>query len=233
MEVGGNKMAKYEAQFQPFYKNGWENQPSENTPIMGEALDAYDSALQKIELYLENLDFSGGGTVSGDYALLSEAGYSLALSMDENYVMSISLLNKAGDVLSTKNVDLPLETMFINASYLSGIITLTLQNGNTLDVDISDIVVGLVPTSRTIAGIDLTDDIKAEELVESTRKVTGQIYVDFENAEETEKAIFPYMPYPTDENGNKLIGEQGQFFVANGDGTYSWLTIANAEGGAY
>lgn len=90
-----------------------------------------------------------------------------------------------------------------------------------------------VPTTRTIAGIDLVDDITAEELVEAERKVTGQMYVNFETAEETEEAIFPYMPYPTDASGNKLIGEAGQFYVANGDGTYSWLTIGNAEEGSY
>ena len=72
-----------------------------------------------------------------------------------------------------------------------------------------------------------------EELVEAERTVTGQLYVDFENAEEVEGAIFPYMPYPTDANGNKLIGEAGQIYMANGDGTYSWLSVQDAEGGAY
>jgi hypothetical protein len=85
-------MSDYIAEFQPFYTNGWENQPSENTPIMAEVLDAYDATFQKIEKFLENLDLSGLG---GDYALLSEAGYSLGLEIDTNYVMTISLKNKA------------------------------------------------------------------------------------------------------------------------------------------
>lgn len=92
---------------------------------------------------------------------------------------------------------------------------------------------GLVAKTTTIAGINLADDITKEELVTAEREVTGQIYVDFENAEEVEEAIFPYMPYPTDAIGNKLIGEAGQIYIANGDGTYSWLTIKSAEGGAY
>jgi hypothetical protein len=90
-----------------------------------------------------------------------------------------------------------------------------------------------VPTTRKIAGNDLENDITAEELVEAERKVSGQMYVNFDNAEEVSGAVFPYMPYPTDSKGNKLIGEEGQLFVANGNGTYSWLTISNAEGGAY
>lgn len=223
-------MADYTPVFEPFYTNGWENQPSENTPIMGEALNSYDEALKNIESFLENLDLGG---IGGDYALLSEAGYSLALSIDSNYIMTISLKNKAGEILDSKNIDFPVESMIVNATYANGVVTFTLQNGNVLDVDISDLVRGLVPTTRTIAGIDLEDDITAEELVESERKVTGQIYVDFENAEETEGAIFPYMPYPTDASGNKLVGEAGQIYVANGDGTYSWMTLVIAEERAY
>lgn len=223
-------MSDYIAEFQPFYTNGWENQPSENTPIMGEALDAYDVTFQKIEDFLENLDLSGLG---GDYALLSEAGYSLGLEIDTNYVMTISLKNKAGAVLDSKNIDFPIESMVVNATYENGVVTFTLQNGNVLNVDISDLVRGLVPTTRKIADIDLADDITAEELVEATRTVSGQAYVDFDNAEETEEVVYQYMPYPTDASGNKLVGESGQIYVSNGDGTFSWLTLGVAEGGAY
>lgn len=102
--------------------------------------------------------------VGGEYALLTEAGYSLALSIDRNYVMTISLKNKAGEVLDSKHIDFPIESMVVNATYKNGVVTFTLQNGNVLDVDISDLVRGLVPTSRKIAGVDLEDDITAEEL---------------------------------------------------------------------
>lgn len=102
--------------------------------------------------------------VGGEYALLTEAGYSLALSIDSNYVMTISLKNKAGEVLDSKHIDFPIESMVVNATYKNGVVTFTLQNGNVLDVDISDLVRGLVPTSRKIAGVDLEDDITAEEL---------------------------------------------------------------------
>lgn len=157
-------MSNYTPIFEPFYNNGWENQPSENTPIMGEALDEYDSTFKNIESFLANLDLSGLGA---DYALLTEAGYSLAIGIDSNYVMTISLKNKAGTVLDSKSIDFPIESMVVNATYANGIVTFTLQNGNVLDVDISDLVRGLVPTSRTIAGVDLADDITAEELKEA------------------------------------------------------------------
>lgn len=223
-------MSDYIAEFQPFYTNGWENQPSENTPIMGEALDAYDETLQKIENFLANLDLSGLG---GDYALLSEAGYSLGLEIDTNYVMTISLKNKAGAVLDSKNIDFPIESMVVNATYENGVVTFTLQNGNVLNVDISDLVRGLVPTTRKIADIDLADDITAEELVEATRAVSGQVYVDFAEAEQTNPALFEFMPYPIGEDGKKSVGQSGQIYVSNGDGTFSWITLGVAEGGAY
>lgn len=220
----------YVAEYQRPYEGGYVNLPSEETPEKAEFMNARDDTIIKIEEYLADLDLSGLG---GDYALLSEAGYSLGLEIDSNYIMTISLKNKAGDVLDSKNIDFPIESMVVNATYENGKVILTLQNGNTLPIDISDMIKGLVPTTRTIAGIDLNDDITAEELVNKEREVAGQLYVKFDNAEEVEGAIFPYMPYPKDSSGNKLVGEAGQIYVANGDGTYSWLTIANAEEGAY
>lgn len=103
----------------------------------------------------------------GEYALVTEAGYSIVASIDEYYVLTVVLKNKAGDVLSTSEpIDLPIESMIINVDYdeESGILTFSLQNGQTLDVNISTLVRGLVPTSRKIAGVDLEDDITAEEL---------------------------------------------------------------------
>lgn len=230
MAVGGKYMSNYTAEFQPYYEGGWEDQPSENTPIMAEALDAYDATFQKIEEFLANLDLSSLG---GDYALLSEAGYSLGLEIDTNYVMTISLKNKAGAVLDSKNIDFPIESMVVNATYENGVVTFTLQNGNVLNVNISDLVGGLVPTTRKIANIDLADDITAEELVVATRSVSGEVYVDFAEAEQTSPALFEFMPYPIGEDGKKSVGQSGQIYVSNGDGTFSWMTLGVAEGGAY
>ena len=76
-----------------------------------------------------------------------------------NYVMTISLLNSADESLSSATVDLPLETMVVNATYSNGTLTLELQNGNTVDVDISSLISGLVPDSRTINNKPLTSNI--------------------------------------------------------------------------
>lgn len=153
----------YIAEYTRPYENGYVNLPSKETPEMAEFMNKRDDTLLKIEAFLKDLDLSSLGK---EYALLSEAGYSLDLSMDDYYVLTISLKNKAGTVLSSKSVDLPIESMIINVGYdeNTGILTMYLQNGQTLDVNISSLVRGLVPDTRTIAGLDLKDDITKEEL---------------------------------------------------------------------
>ena len=93
------------------------------------------------------------------YSLVTETGNRLSMSIDGDYVLSVGLLDKNGGTLDTKTIDLPLESMIVNASYSNGVLTLTLQNGNTLDVDISDIVSGLVPDTRTVNGHALSADV--------------------------------------------------------------------------
>ena len=154
----------YVAEYTRLYPDGYVNLPSEDTPELAEQMNIRDDTIIKIEEFLASLDL---GELGGNYALLSEAGYSLGLDIDSNYVMTISLKNKAGDVLSSKQIDFPIESMVVNATYENGKIILALQNGNTLPIDISDMVRGLVPTTRKIAGIDLADDITVEELKEA------------------------------------------------------------------
>jgi hypothetical protein len=55
---------------------------------MAEFINKRDDTLLKIEAFLKDLDLSSLGA---DYALLSAAGYSLDLSMDDYYVLTISL----------------------------------------------------------------------------------------------------------------------------------------------
>lgn len=87
---------------------------------------------------------------------------------------------------------------------------------------------GLVPETRKVAGIDLADDITESEMLNAL----GYIRVSGET-EETEEMVFKeYVPYPK-VAGQPTAGASGQFLVSNGDGTTSWLTVNNAEGGAY
>lgn len=95
-----------------------------------------------------------------NYLLKSETGHEIAVSIDPStYVMTLQLKNEAGTVISSGSVDLPLETMVVSASYADGTLTLALKNGQTLDVEISSLISGLVPQTRTVNGKALSADI--------------------------------------------------------------------------
>lgn len=76
---------------------------------------------------------------------------SLRLAVNTStYVLTATLKDANGNVLSTQSVDLPLETMVVGASYdeRTKEIVLTLQNGNTTRFSVADLVAGLVATDN-------------------------------------------------------------------------------------
>lgn len=82
---------------------------------------------------------------------LGKTGNRLELLMNENtYVMTLNLLDRNNRVLSSKQVDLPLETMVINATYKKETkeIELTLKNGEKVSFSVADLVTGLVSTEQ-------------------------------------------------------------------------------------
>lgn len=97
--------------------------------------------------------------------LMTNAGYSLGMSINPTtFELTMTLKNSTGGTVSSQKVDLPIESMVVSASYANGKLSLKLQNGQTLDTDISAIVAGLVNQNFTIAGIDMKDNIEANEL---------------------------------------------------------------------
>ena len=74
------------------------------------------------------------------------SGNSFEISVDPTtYILTLNLKNKAGKTISTGNVDLPLETMVVDVKLKdNNTLTLTLQNGQTVDIDVSSLVSGLV-----------------------------------------------------------------------------------------
>jgi hypothetical protein len=86
-----------------------------------------------------------------NYELKSNTGTNIALSIDDStYVMTLQLKNSDGTVLNEQTVDLPLETMVVDATYDSSTkeIVLTLQNGTKTRFSVSDLVSGLVSTDE-------------------------------------------------------------------------------------
>lgn len=104
--------------------------------------------------------FTKGGNIDRQFkAIALSNGTSLVMSIDNDYKLTVSLKNKAGEVISSGMVDLPLETLVTNGSYSNGVLTLTLQNGNTITINVSSLISGLVPDTRKVNNKALSADI--------------------------------------------------------------------------
>lgn len=84
----------------------------------------------------------GGGMPPG-----TKYATSLSLTIDPStFVITGQLIDQNGDALGESQIiDLPLESVVVNASYdtVNKMLILTLQNGNTVEVPIDDIISGL------------------------------------------------------------------------------------------
>ncbi len=97
------------------------------------------------------LDTDGNPVDSGKKP--ADFATSISLECDSStYVLTIEIKNASGTVLSTGTVDLPIESMIVNATYdaANKKLILTLQSGSVIEVPIGDLISGLVPDSRTI-----------------------------------------------------------------------------------
>lgn len=106
-------------------------------------------------------------TTAADVSALpasTKYGASIAVSINTtDYKVTTTLKDQDGNTLGTAQViDLPLESVVVSGSYDSTNkkIVLTLQNGNTIDIPVADLVAGLQSeiTSTNMLDADLVDD---------------------------------------------------------------------------
>lgn len=72
-------------------------------------------------------------------------GSRIELSLDKStYVMTARLKNLAGELLNSAQIDFPLESVVVGGEYLDGILTLTFVSGESVDIDVSDMIDGLI-----------------------------------------------------------------------------------------
>ena len=87
-----------------------------------------------------------------NYSLIAETGSKIELSINTtNYKLTAILKDKNNATICTSNeIDLPLETMVVDATYdnTTKEIVLTLQNGTTVSISVADLVSGLVSESQ-------------------------------------------------------------------------------------
>ena len=119
-------------------------------------------------------------TVLVNYSLIAETGSKIELSINTtDYKLTAILKDKNNNIMHTSNViDLPLETMVVNATYdnTTKKIILTLQNGTTVEFSIADLVSGLVSESQlqTILANYYTQTEINNLLANKVDKVTGK-----------------------------------------------------------
>lgn len=114
--------------------------------------------------------------VNSNTQTLRNYGNSIEMLINPStYVLTCKLKNYDGLVLSSMDIDLPIESMIVDGRYDSQTkeLVLTLQSGTVIRISISDIITGLVPESRAIAGLNLEDDITKNELLSALNVIEG------------------------------------------------------------
>lgn len=116
----------------------------------------------------ENGRIKVGDPTEGDHAanmryVNNSSAFSLEFSVDNStFILTATLKNANGEILGTpQTVDLPLESVVVNGSYDAATksIILTLQNGNTVDIPVSDLIDGLASKAELDKKLDkLTPD---------------------------------------------------------------------------
>jgi hypothetical protein len=156
----------------------------------------------------------------------------IALSLDENYVLTISILTDTHEVISSSSIDLPIESMIIGASYENGVLTLQLKNnedgslGNTIQVNISDLISGLVNETdfesfqNDINGeiSNLQDRVSDLEQNGGNGNITVEQEVNDSTNPVSSKAVqneFQKFAEAYDDRVNELVVKQENFY--NGD----------------
>lgn len=130
--------------------------------------NTYDDSQIKADIEKINRDLN-------NYSLITETGSKVALNINPStYVMTLELKDKNNNTISSGNVDLPLETMVVGATYNNETkeIELTLQNGTKVSFSVADLVSGLVNED------DLTTKLNDYALKTSIPTKTSQLTND-------------------------------------------------------
>ena len=118
------------------------------------------------------------------YTLKTNTGSLIDLEINQStYVVTLSLKDQDGNVISTDNIDLPLESVVVNGSFdsVNKKIILTLENGNTVDIPVGDLIAGLQTeiTSQNKLASDLVDDSNSgNKFVTTSEKSTWNAKYD-------------------------------------------------------
>lgn len=184
-----------------------------NTSLLGSGNIDLDDITDFITKEVNNLTY---------YTLANKTGNKIELELNTtNYVMTITLKNEFGTTISTSTIDLPLESVIVNGSYDSTNkqIILYLQNGNTINIPVGDLISGLqaeITPSNKLSS-DLVDDTnKTNKFVTTSEKTTWSGKQDALISGTNIKTI----------NNESLLGS-GNITIQGGGGTSDYDELSN------
>ena len=133
--------------------------------------------------------FAGGGNGSEIIIDTSAYGTKIGISMnasDNDYIITINLINENDEILDSQSIDLPIESLVKNGRYDSQTktIILILEDDTEISIPIGDLVSGLQEeiTQNNKLSSDLVDDTnKIHKFVSTTEKQTWNEKQDFIN----------------------------------------------------
>ena len=133
--------------------------------------------------------FAGGGNGGEIIIDTSVYGTKISVSMnasDNDYIITINLINENNEILDSQSIDLPIESLVKNGRYDSQTktIILILEDNTEISIPIGDLVSGLQEeiTQNNKLSSDLVDDTnKIHKFVSTTEKQTWNEKQDFIN----------------------------------------------------
>lgn len=166
-------------------------------------------------------NWAAGDTVTSSKLNNIEVGIcnsaaSLSLTMDPStFVMTYTLTDNVGVVLSTGNIDLPLETMVVGAYYDADTkeIVFELESGAELRVPVGDLVSGLqteITSENKLASDLVSDELQNHKFVTVNEKDAWNAKADVETEETATLA----------QSNSLVYDEEAKRFKAAPEGTY-------------
>lgn len=171
-------------------------------------------------------------------ANVSETGNSIEILLNnENYIITVRLLDITGQELSTSNIDLPLESVVVGAEYIDSTktIRLSLKNGEYIDVPVSSLVSGLVSDetfNKKVGELQNQIDNKISSIPLATENIIGGVKpVPKTEDMTTPVGIDEYGKLYTSDTGSTTPGENGATFTpsVSVDGIISWTNDKGLE----
>lgn len=170
--------------------------------------------------------WSAGDTVTSSKLNNIEVGIcnsaaSLSLTMDPStFVMTYTLTDNVGVILSTGQIDLPLETMVVGATYDAETkeIVFELESGAELRVPVGDLIEGLqteITNENKLASDLVSDELQNHKFVTANEKAAWNAKAEVETEETAALAQSNSLVY--DEVAGKFkTAPNGTYVIQNG-----------------